>query len=234
MTAITSKHFSWLDATAAFAMIVASAVVVYVNVRPSAAIPSRKAIAKPSEVQPLDDAQVRGNSKASVAIIEYSDFQCPYCARFANDTLLTLEKEYVDTGRVLLAFRHLPLVDIHPFAQKAAEAAECAGQSGRFWQMHDRLFSDQKSLNEPGLLASGAAVGLETKSFATCLAGSTAEKVKADAAQAGKLGLTGTPAFLIGAVQTTGGVKVTDVLSGARPIGEFRAVLDRALSARQP
>lgn len=222
---------NWLDPIAALAMIVASGVVVYVNlVRSEPGRPSRPSIGIPSDLQALEGAPVRGYSTARVVLIEYSDFQCPYCGKFARDVLVRLEKDYVDSGRVLLAFRHLPLA-MHPFAQKAAEGAECAARQGKFWQMHDKLFQDQGQLDEASLRTRALTIGIEEAPFSACLAGQATAKVKSDAAHAATLGLSATPAFLIGTVQAGGGVKVNRVISGAKPISEFTKALDELLTA---
>ena len=142
----------------------------------------------------------------------------------------TLEDKYLKTGKVLLAFRHLPLESIHPFAQKAAEAAECAGRQDRFWEMHDQLFRDPRQLSESGIRAGARVLNLEPSKFSLCLDGQATDKVKADAASARRLGVTSTPAFLFGTVQTDRRIKVLQRISGARPVGEFQAILDSLLS----
>lgn len=89
----------------------------------------------------LGDAIFKGDANAKVVLVEFSDFQCPFCARFYSDTLGQLEKEYVDTGKVKFVYKHFPLISIHPYAQKAAEASECAREQGKFWEMHDMMFN---------------------------------------------------------------------------------------------
>jgi protein-disulfide isomerase len=91
---------------------------------------------------------VLGNEKAKITIVEFSDFQCPFCERFFIDTLPQLKKEYLDTGKAQLTFRHFPLTSIHPNAQKAHEASECANEQGKFWEYHDLLFQTQQSWSE--------------------------------------------------------------------------------------
>ncbi len=86
---------------------------------------------------------ILGNEKAKVTIVEFSDFQCPYCKRFADNSLSQIKKDYIDTGKVKLYYREFPLTNIHPNAEIAAEAAECANEQGKFWQFHDQLFSRQ-------------------------------------------------------------------------------------------
>jgi protein-disulfide isomerase len=165
-----------------------------------------------------------------VALIEFSDFQCPYCGKFAREILPELEKQYVSGGQVVMAFRQLPLPN-HQFAQKAAEAAECAGRQDRFWPMHDAMFQDQKQIDEAGLRQSAQRLGLDPRRFSDCLIGETSERVKRDANEAKSLRVSGTPTFLFGYVQADGRVKVVKRFSGAQPVAQFRAALDPLLAA---
>jgi protein-disulfide isomerase len=182
---------------------------------------------------PIDIAKepFKGAPNAKVAVIEYSEFQCPFCSRFFKDTYPQLAKEYVDTGKVKYVWRDLPL-DFHKQAFKAAEAAHCAGEQGRFWEMHDRLFENQKNLAAEELPKYAAAVQLDTAQFQKCLdSGRHAEAIKKDINDANSVGITGTPSFLIGVVQPNGTVKVTKKIVGARPYADFKAAIDSLLPA---
>jgi len=170
--------------------------------------------------------EIRGDPNASIVLIVYSDFQCPFCGKFARETLPALESKYVDTGKVRLAFRHRPLTQIHPFAMKASEAAECARRQGKFWSMHDQLFSHQNDLDTAGLLTRARDVGLDERTFQHCLGGEATGRVLQDSEDAAKLGVFGTPAFMVGITEGTGLVKVTHRLAGALPIQRFEEVLD--------
>lgn len=138
-------HGSWrsvLDALASILMIAAAVTLIAAGVRlrsNGARSAGRAEVPLPDQPISLDGAKVKGNATAPVALIMFSDFQCPFCAGFASETLPELEREYVATGHVVIAFRHFPL-DNHPLALKAAQGAECAEQQGRFWDMHDRMF----------------------------------------------------------------------------------------------
>ncbi len=182
----------------------------------------------PTELQSLVGAQLRGSTRARVAVIAYSDFQCPFCGRFARETLPRLDQTYIQPGRVVFAFRHSPIERIHPLAVKASEAAVCAGRQGRFWEMHDALFEEGAALDLPGLLRAAAAVGLDPGQTETCLAQDGSAEIRADRAAAEALQLTGTPAFLVGLVEQ-GGVRVIKVVRGAKPFAEFAAVIDDLL-----
>lgn len=185
----------------------------------------------PSEPLSLDGATTLGNRTAKVAVIAFSEFQCPYCGVFARDTWPTLERSFVQSGKVLFAFRHLPLESIHPFAAQAAQAAECAGRQGKFWQMHDLLFKDQKRLDVPSLREHAKALGLAPSDFARCLDGEMTAKVQRDASTAKALGVSATPTFFIGSLQADGRVKVVQRLAGAQPLAQFTAALDKLLGS---
>src|SRR4051794_7424651 len=103
----------------------------------------------------IQGAPARGSADAKVVVIEYSDFQCPYCGKFARETFANVEQKYIAPGRVRYVFRNFPLDESHPKAFKAADAAECANQQGKFWEMHAQLFANQQAL-DPGDLASHA------------------------------------------------------------------------------
>jgi len=189
--------------------------------------PEAKLPAKPI---PFNGTSIRGNPNATVGMIEYSEFQCPFCGVFARETLPALEREYVATNRVQLVFRQFPLEAVHSFARKAAESAECAGQQGQFWPMHDLLFRDQKQLDSASLARRAKGLGLNGSQFEACLAGEAIDKIEEDIASGKSLGVGGTPTFFIGVVQADRKLKVTQRVSGAQSLGQFRAALDRALA----
>lgn len=187
----------------------------------------------PSDPIPLTGAQTDGSPAAKVALVVYSDFQCPYCGKFARETLPAIQRQYVRPGKVLLAFRQFPL-PIHPFAEQAAEAAVCASRQGKFWPFHDDLFLNQQALDTASLHDRAARLGLQTTLFDVCLAGETTNIVHADHASGEGAGVVGTPTFLIGAVLDSGRVKVSKRFSGALPLAEFQSVLDPLIAAGTP
>ena len=157
-----------LDRTAAIAMIVASALLVWNGLgRPGigANAVSRAKPPVPSIPLSLEGAWTRGSSGAPLGIIIYSDFACPYCRSFARDTFPSVLRNYVDTGRAKLAFRHLPRRSIHPDAVLIAEAVECAGIQGRFWEMHDQLFSIDGKLGPDALRPNARVLRLDGPAF---------------------------------------------------------------------
>ncbi len=180
----------------------------------------------------IASAVTKGVPTAKVILIEFSDYQCPFCSRHALGPYGELQKLYVDTGKVRYVLRNLPIESIHPLAVKAAEAAECAGDQGRYWEMHDRMFPNQNALAEANLLAHAEAIGVDIARFRRCLSeGQMTSKVRADMAAAARLGLTGTPAFLIGTIQNDGTVHVTRKIAGSYPLNVFREALDDLLAA---
>jgi len=195
--------------------------------------PGPPPLAAPKEAVSINSARTKGNAAANVALIEFSDFQCPFCARFSQETRPELERLYVETGKVIWAFRHLPLDAIHPEASTAAVAAECAGEQGKFWQMHELLFTNPRSLSATAIAGYASRVGLAESEFERCLSGDMKSKVASDQAEAQRLQIHATPAFLMGLVGADGRVVVSDVLSGAQPASEFKRTLDRLLLRAQ-
>jgi protein-disulfide isomerase len=168
-----------------------------------------------------DPARVRGNPKAPVMIVEFSDFQCPYC-QAVEPTLRNVFAKH--EGQVAIAFRDMPLTQIHPLAQGAAEAARCAGEQGKFWEYHDLLYSNQNKLDKPGLLEQARSLNLDEKQFDSCL---SSEKYKAQIQQdfqdGMRAGVSGTPSFFINGA----------FLNGALPQASFEQAVQEALSAPQ-
>lgn len=184
----------------------------------------------PSAVQRISDAAVKGSAEAAAVLIEYADFQCPYCGQFARQVLPEIQKRYVATGRLRLVFRHMPLQEIHPQAVMAAESAECARQQGKFWQMHDALFADQR-LDEASLVEKARLNGVDLDQFSECVRGDGGIRVKQDLAAARALGLAVTPTFLLGR-DVGGAVKVEQILTGARGVDVFINAIESLLNDR--
>ena len=185
----------------------------------------------PAELS-IQDAPIKGSANAPVTIVEFSDFQCPFCGRHFNQTMGLLDKEYISTGKVKYVFRHFPLERIHPQAFKASEAAECASAQGKFWEMHDHLFANQQMLTQPDLLKHGEAVGLDTAKFASCLTpGTTATRIRGDLALGSQAGVTATPNFFLGTTIPGGKIKVVRKLNGAVPFATFKAAIDALLAS---
>jgi protein-disulfide isomerase len=163
------------------------------------------------------DDPSRGPADAPVTIVEFSDFQCPFCAR-ATPVLKQVEERYA--GKVRRVFRDLPLTNIHKEAAGAAEAGTCANEQGKFWELHDALFAEQASLLPAEIKRAASKLGLDATAFAACLdSGRHRPEWQQDAAEAASYGLTGTPAFFVNG----------RLLSGAQPFEAFARVIDEEL-----
>jgi len=168
----------------------------------------------------VDDDAVFGNKDAKVTIVEFSDFECPYCARAYNDALKQVKSEYVEKGLVNIVYRDFPL-GFHQNAQKAAEAAECAGEQDKYYEMHDQLFENGVEGGVTSFKTYAKNIGLDTTKFNTCLdSGAMEKEVAKDMADGEKAGVRGTPAFFING----------KMISGAQPFAVFKEVIDKALA----
>jgi protein-disulfide isomerase len=199
---------------------------------PAQAAAPAPAIANVDFVIDIARAAVKGAPTARVAVIEFSDYECPFCARHALNTLPELAKEYIDTGKIRYVFRNLPLESIHPNAMRAAAAAECAGEQGKYWQLHDRMFANQRALDATSLLNHGKAEGLDVTRFQQCLGSEKyTAKIRADQTESGRVGATSTPSFFV-AVLTPGDSKARAVrmIRGAHPYPTFKAAIDSVLA----
>ncbi|HEY3204670.1 MAG TPA: DsbA family protein [Thermoanaerobaculia bacterium] len=174
----------------------------------------------------------KGENKAKLTLIEFSDYQCEFCGRYVRETAPQIEKEYVATGKLKYVFVDFPLESIHKFAFKASEAAHCAGEQGKFWQMHDRLFANQTSL-EPWT-PHAQALGLDVPEFEACMSsGKYAEEIRKNLAEGGKAGVAGTPLFFLAYTDPSSSkVKTISRLSGAQPFAAFKAQIDQLLAAQ--
>jgi len=167
---------------------------------------------------PFAGAPMRGAEKASVTIVKFEDFQCPFC-KTVQPTFKDLLKKY--DGKVRVVHKDLPLETIHPQAFQAAEAARCAGEQGKFWEYHDKLYAETPKLGAEELKSAAKDVGLNMPSFDQCFtSGKYRSAVQKDVNDSAQLGLTGTPAFFINGRE----------ISGARPLDDFSAIIDEELS----
>ena len=181
----------------------------------------------------LSDDPVKGNPNAPVTIVEFSDFQCPFCARFFTQTLPQIQQDYIDSGKVKLVFRDFPIDKIHPNAIGASIAAQCANEQGKFWEFHNKLFEGQTQW--AGLSSSDAVntfnqyateLGLNSENFYSCLNSTKSlDEITNDYQDGINYGVTGTPAFFIGN-DKDGYV----TLIGAKPFSEFQQTINNELS----
>lgn len=199
-----------------------------------AALPSSTGSAAVAQAQPqqppTQDPPIRykveeagnpalGPQNAPITIIEFSDFQCPFCKSFHDQTFSRLQKKY--EGKIRFVYRDFPLSEIHPLAQGAAEAADCANEQGKFWEYHDMLFQYQPQLEATALMAYANKLNLDMKVFQACLESHKYKsEVEGDYAMAIGLGLTGTPTFFVNG----------RILVGAQPLEAFSAYIDAELA----
>lgn len=166
----------------------------------------------PSGINVSNDPRL-GDPDAPVTIVELSDFQCPYCARFHQETFPALRRLYGDRVRWVFVNRYFPQ---HQHAERAAVASECAHRQGRFWEYADRLFAAQERLGEGAVMDSAEEIGLDMEAFRACVNGrETASEVAADMAEAQRLGVDGTPTFYVNGHR----------IVGAQPVGVFNQVI---------
>lgn len=221
-----------LDITATVGMIIASAVVTtawFNRSRPSTAVGLEASL--PEQPISIEGTTVLGDrANAQVAIVSYSDFQCPFCGRFATQTFPRLQEKYITTGKVVFAFKHLPLEELHPLARRAAELATCADAQGQFWPLHDYIFGHQQVLTESAILGWTKERGLKQSELENCARGKGAERVAKDLTEAANLDVSSTPTFLIGKLTPAGSVQVTARLDGAVPLSRFAAAVDKSLN----
>lgn len=182
----------------------------------------------------VGDGPALGNADAPITIVEFSDYQCPFCKRHFTNTLSVLKTNYIDKGKVRYVFRDFPLDSIHPYARKAAEAAHCAGDQGKFWDMHDVMFTNQGELMQDNLKGFAHDLKLEVEAFNACLdSGKYVKTVEADVAAGSAAGVTGTPKFFIGKAKPDG-TMVATAMKGAQPAEAFSQVIDRLLEDKTP
>lgn len=224
-------RFRVLDLVTTVAILVTCGFVIWSSLaRPRSISRPRPDIPIPSAPQSLSGTAVAGSPAAKVAVIEYSEYQCPYCGVFARDVWPALERDYINAGKVRFVFRHFPLVEMHPLALKAAHAAECAGAQGRFWDMSAALFLRESRLTADGLRERGAALKMDSNRFIDCLAGEVPAQVALDMESGKALAVNATPTFFLGRIEPTGdSVKISKVIVGAQPLGSFRKALEELL-----
>lgn len=181
-----------------------------------------------------DNDPIIGNPDAPITIIEFSDFQCPFCARFHIQTLPLILEEYIDQGKVKLVFRDFPIQSIHPNALPASVAAECANEQGKFKEMHDMLFDNQNQWNKLetndvlSLFSNYASnIQLDQEIFDSCLtSGKYIEEIRKDLDDGRDYGVSGTPGFFVGN-EKIGFVEI----KGAQPFESFKKIIDSQLEA---
>jgi len=192
------------------------------NGEPAAVAPTPSAVPSAPTLNLValeEEDDVKGDSDAPVTIVEFSDYECPFCGRYVSETYPQILKNYIETGKVKYIFRDFPL-SFHPQAQKAAEAAECAGEQGKYFEMHDLLFGSGVGGGVASFKQYAADLGLNTVEFNDCLdSGEMAAEVQKDFNDGRVFGVQGTPAFFING----------KLLTGAQPFEVFQQVIEQEL-----
>ncbi len=185
-----------------------------------------------SIVLSIGDGPFKGAPDARVTLVEFTDYQCPFCARHQRDTVPRLQEAYIKTGKLKYVVRDFPLESIHPAAVKAAEATHCASEGGKYWEMHERLFANPPALGSDDLVPHAQALGLDSQAFTRCLeSGKYATRVRQARAEGERAGVRGTPAFFLGLTEPNG-EKITAVttIRGAQPFARFEEAIEKLLA----
>jgi len=202
----------------------------------SLAMDSQAAFAQSSDIGEgvlinLDGAPFLGDKDAKITMVEFSDYECPFCGGYFQQTFSQLLDEYVKNGKVKYVLRDFPLESVHALASKAAEAAHCAGEQDKYWQMHDRLFNDQHSLDPPDLPRHASILRLDVPRFKECLNGKYAATVRESVEEGKKAGVKGTPWFFLGLTDSNGQrLKVVTHIEGSRAYSVYKEAIDKLLS----
>jgi len=196
---------------------------------------ARAAPAEPvfrEQVVSIGNAPFKGEAKATVTLIEFSDYQCPFCGRHYKQVMPKIVSDYVDTGKLKYVMFENPISSLHENAYNASLAALCAGDQGKYWEMHSIMFDNQKALEVDKLKSYAATIGLKAAEFDTCLDSKKYEKqVNSDLAIATSLGVEGTPGFVIGLTDPKDPAKATVsvYIKGAQSFDKFKGNIDKLL-----
>jgi protein-disulfide isomerase len=223
-------------------LVIAGAGVLYQTISPSGeARQEARVVFVEGQTLDFGGAFAAGAPEAPITVVEFSDFECPYCRRFAQTTQPPITTRFVRTGRVKWVFRNLAIAEIHPSATLAAATAVCAGEQGEFWRMHDHLFGVGRqtklaeALSTDALRSVTAALGLSTSQFERCLQkGDADERIRIDRSEADRLGIDSTPTFLLGQTTGTTSLRVVKVIKGMLDEGAFAAAIEAVASVPAP
>jgi len=170
-----------------------------------------------------------GDPDAPVTLIEFTDYQCPYCRRHAQQTLPRLRERYVETGQLRYGIREFPIERLHPDAARLSRAALCAGEQGRYWEMHERLMTSPQQATRRSVAPAVQALGLDESDFSACMEGERLDTaIRGDIAAGFHLGVRATPFFAIGRTGQDGATRlsIASTLTGARPFESFVVWID--------
>jgi protein-disulfide isomerase len=230
---------SVLDYLIGIALIAACGSIVYKNLLPASAsrAPVTERVQRPEVPLPklpidLANGHREGSESAKVVVLTYSDFLCPFCGQFARESLPAFRAEYVDSGRVAMYFKHLPLESIHPAARGAAQLTECAAEQGQFWPAHDALFAAPFDGAPEARARIASAAKLNRTKLFDCEKDVGVEDVRINQhiKEAKGLGVSGTPTFFLGYLETPSKLKVVTRLVGAQTNGRIESEVERLLA----
>ena len=196
----------------------------------------RRAGAMPEEFKSFTlgtgNGPFKGARDARVTLVEFTDYQCPFCARHEKETVPQIVEKYVKTGKLKYVVRDFPLEAIHPAAVKAAEAPHCAGDGGKYWEMHERLFANPRALAPTDLVAHADALGLDSKAFQACLdSGKYTPLINQARAEGERAGIRGTPAFFLGFTEPNSDtITAVVAIRGAHPFAKFQEEIEKLLA----
>ena len=229
-----------LDAVVTLAMGVAAAIMIWRGVGPPSGVqattpPPKLAIEDVSSSQlttTLEGTMSRGSADARIVLIEFADFECPFCRKYHQETFSKVEEELVASGKVRYVFRHFPLEQVHFNAVAAARAAECASEQDKFWEMRAQLFERQPEIGRAFWVPASREMGLQTARFEKCLqTASRDDRIRRDQEEANRLGVKVTPTFLLG-VSEGKVVRVFRKIEGARNLNVFTEAVEALASMR--
>jgi protein-disulfide isomerase len=192
---------------------------------------------RPPEPQNLiltvNGAPFMGDTRAALTLIEFSDYQCPFCARHVRETLPQIERDYIRTGKLKYVVRDFPMQSIHSQAFKGHEAARCAGDQGKYWEMHAQIIANQKALSLDDLVDRAQALKLDASVFRSCLdSGKHVTAIQMDMAEGTSAGVSGTPSFFLGLSEPNESkVKVVRAIRGAQPFQAFKEAIESLINA---
>jgi len=176
----------------------------------------------------LKNFPIEGSENAGVVLVEFSDYECPFCQRHTSGVGKDLHDKYVSTGLIRHAFVDYPL-PMHPHAKQLASAALCAGEQGAYWKMHDLLFED-KPITREAMLSAARRLSLDLDRFEKCFDANSEKTIAQNAKLAEQFGITGTPTFALGRIETGGRVHISKILTGALPFNDFETTITEAMT----
>ena len=182
----------------------------------------------------VDEREIGGNRNAGVVLIEFADYECPYCRQFANGTMKQIERDYIDNGRIGFVFHDFPIESSHPHAFSAAVAALCASDQGHLWEMNHKLLAEPSALERNNLFRNAETIRLDMVKFDRCFSDEkTTIRLRQRMREAGEVGIDGTPTFVVG-IRKPGSNKIKGLrmIEGAYPYDVFKATLDMLIASQ--